>query len=467
MSALRRPLAPRRATRYSTPLPAPRPVLLVLSALAIAAASFAAALAASSSAPLGLAATAPPAVALPADVPAEGRPLAEVDRALAAWSANLAAEPADFISAVNLAELYLARQRISGDAADVARAAEAAERALAIDPELAPARLVRAQAAHAAHDFAGAEADALTVLEAAPDAPEALAVLGDARLELGAYDLAATTYARLAQLADGPSVDARLARLAALTGRLADARALAAAATEAARAAATSRTALSWYLGLEASLAFQAGDLVVAEAGWRAAVAAWDGSAPAHAGLGRTLAASGDLEAARASLERAVAIRPLPEALVPLADIQERLGDAEAARTTRATFVAVAELGGLDRQLSRHLADRGEDPERAVGLARADLRVRGDVYAHDTLAWALLTAGRPEAADREMELARAAGTEDAVLDYHAGMIAAALGRDDEARRLLSAALERNPEFDPAQADRARAALAALAGAVRP
>ena len=459
MRAVPQPAGLQRSTHVITP----RPLAIVLAAATIAVASSGLALTRTTEAPpanVELPATAD----LPPDAPAaEPRPLDELDGAIAAWSANLAAEPADFIAAVNLAELYLARTRISGDGADIERASEAAGRALAVDPSLAAGRLLRAQAAHAAHDFEAAEADALAVLESVPDAPEALAVLGDARLELGAYDTAGATYTRLAELAAGPAVDARLARLAAATGRLTDARELGAAATSAAVAAAASPTSLAWYHGLEAALAFQAGDVPGAIAAWQASLDEWDRSAAAHAGIGRAQAADGDLQAAMASLERATAIHPLPDALALLAAIQERLGDAEAAAATRATFLATVELTEGDRALSRFLADRGEDPARAVSLARADLAIRRDPYAHDTLAWALLAAGRATEADAEMQLALAAGTEDAMLDYHAGMIAAALGRDDDARRLLTAALERNPGFDLVQAERARQALEELGG----
>jgi hypothetical protein len=41
------------------------------------------------------------------------------------------------------------------------------------------------------------------------------------------------------------------------------------------------------------------------------------------------------------------------------------------------------------------------------------------------------------------------------------MIAAAIGRTADAARLLRAALDRNPGFDPLQAERARRALASL------
>jgi tetratricopeptide (TPR) repeat protein len=96
-----------------------------------------------------------------------------------------------------------------------------------------------------------------------------------------------------------------------------------------------------------------------------------------------------------------------------------------------------------------------------VEVTAADLERRSDVYAHDAHAWALYAAGRFAEADAAMQAARAHGTQDALLDYHAGMIAAALERDDEARRLLTAALDRNPSFDALQAQRAAATLAPL------
>jgi Flp pilus assembly protein TadD len=53
------------------------------------------------------------------------------------------------------------------------------------------------------------------------------------------------------------------------------------------------------------------------------------------------------------------------------------------------------------------------------------------------------------------------GTDDPMLHYHAGVIAAALGRDRIAARHLGRALALNPRFDVRQAPRARATLAAL------
>jgi hypothetical protein len=60
-----------------------------------------------------------------------------------------------------------------------------------------------------------------------------------------------------------------------------------------------------------------------------------------------------------------------------------------------------------------------------------------------------------------MQHALRLGTRDALLSYHAGVVAAANGETVRARELLTEALAINPGFDPLQASRARAALEAL------
>jgi tetratricopeptide (TPR) repeat protein len=441
--------------------PRVRPILIVGIAALVAAGSYLAA---------GLGgrspATAPApaaAVGLPPDAPgiADG-PLSQIDEAIAVWTGNLRRDEADFIAATNLAELYLARVRITSDSSDIARALDAATTALDANPQLLAAVLLRGQAHFANHDFTMAASDARSVLDAQPDAPQALAALGDAQLELGDYDAAAATYASLAEASSGPAIDARRARLASLTGDLSGARALATSAAEAARSAGDTRPeTLAWYETLVGSLAFQAGDLQASTAAYRAALGAWDGSAAARAGLARATAAAGDLEGAIGLYEEAIAVLPRPDTLAALGDLYALTGRDADAQATYAKVAAVASLSPSDRQVALYLANHGRDAERAVALARQELRTRHDVYAHDTLAWALLAAGRVDEAAAEIGLARMQGTQDPLLDYHAGMIAAAAGRTAEARSILGTLLGDHPGFDPLQATRAAETLAAL------
>ena len=440
-------------------------MLIVATALAIAAASYGWTLLG------GREPAAPPAAPGPqVDAPALEieplQPLGEIDRAIDTWTANLERDDADFVAASQLAELYLARARLTADPADLNRAFDASVRALDVDPNLTAAQLLQAQVRLAQHDFDGSRADAQAILAAHPDLPQALATLGDAQLELGAYEAAAETYDRLAGTASGPAVLARQARLASIAGDLAGARTMATDALAAARATAdTKPTELAWYHTLSASLAFQAGDVAAAGAAYSTALESWPGSSAALAGLARVQAAEGATDEAIELYQRSVALVPNLDALAALGDLLAGAGRVDEANAAFAQVRAVAAVGaarGLaDRQWALYLANHGEDPALAVEVAAADLDRRTDVYAHDAYAWALYAAGRLADADAAMQDARARGTEDTLLDYHAGMIAAALGRDDEASLLLEAALDRNPAFDPVHAPRAAATLAAL------
>ena len=104
------------------------------------------------------------------------------------------------------------------------------------------------------------------------------------------------------------------------------------------------------------------------------------------------------------------------------------------------------------------LADHDRDVADALRIACADVARRPDVYGDDVLAWTLFKNGRDAAAKRASSRALRLGTEDAMLHYHAGMIAAALGRSRVAARHLEQALALAPAFDVRQAPMARVAL---------
>lgn len=454
-----RPTAARRS---------PRPALIVAAALAIAMTSYLWTVVARQPAPPAPVASAPE-IGLPGAIADPLQPLTEIDHAIGIWTGNLERNQSDFIAAVSLAQLYLGRSRLSADPGDIDRALDAASRALQADPTLVAASLLHAQAQLARHDFSGAKTAAAALLDARPGYAPALATLGDAQLELGRYDEARVTYGSLGSPGSSPAITARLARLSSLTGDLAAGRRMAAEAIRLAEGDLTLRpTDLAWYHTLAGSLAFQAGDLSAAATQYAAALDAWPASAAALAGLGRARAAQGNLAAAISLYQRSVAIVPLPDPLAALGDLLTLSSRTDEAAAAYAQVRAIDQLTGAaglyDRQFALFLANHGEDPARAVRIAAADLGRRSDVYAQDTYAWALYAAGRYHEADIAAHKALALHTQDPMLDYHAGMIARALGRSAEARQLLRTALERNPGFDPLQARSAQSALADLEAA---
>lgn len=414
----------------------------------------------------------PPVVAGPAgpiDAPAANTPgsVAQIDHSISAWTANLATNDKDFLSAANLATLYEARARLSGDVGDYARAGEAANRSLAIVPAQLDMRALHARLAFATHDFARALSEAQSLDRTAPDQPAILSIVADAQLELGDVDAAEAGYRHIATLAPGAAIDARLARLAFVRGDPSRSVALAEAAFTEAGGEGLSGPGLSWYAYLAAVLNLGSGEPEAAATWFDRALQAWPESHLALAGRARAAAAAGDNDAAIRDYRAAIAISPQPEALAALGDVLSLEGDAAGAGDQYATVRAIAQLqasgGGLiyNRQLVLFEVNHGGDVADALTLAEQELAERKDIYGYDAYAWALLANGRAAEADAAMASALALGTRDALLLDHAGEIALAVGDQARARDLLTQALGIRGALDPVAAARAAAALESI------
>ena len=389
-----------------------------------------------------------------------------LQKAIGVWGANLGRDPEDFVSAQNLALDYYTLGRLTGNVDDYARAQQAVTQGLAAYPADSGGQTMAALLQYTLHDFAGARAAAQAIYDADPSQLQALATAGDSELELGDYAAATATFATLERVQPGAAVTARLAHLASLQGQDAQAASLSTRAVTEARAEGTAGTSLAYYDYLKGFIAFQAGNLVTADRSYSAALADWPGSYLALEGLARVRAARGRTDEAVALYGRAIAIVPQPEYLAGLGDLYQLTGQPRLAEQQYATVRAIAALQALqpkvyNRQLVLFDANHAEDPAGAVRLAETELTVRKDVYGWDADAWALLAAGRAGDADAAMQKALALGTNDALLLYHAGMIAHGVGDDGRARSLLERALALNPGFDPLQAVRARQVLAAM------
>jgi hypothetical protein len=417
----------------------------------------------------------PPVVSGPVtapEAPVAGAPadLLAIDHSIAAWTANLAANDRDFISASNLGLLYEARARLSGDVSDYTRATEAANRSLAIEPRQLDMQALHARLLLATHDFAGALREATAIDAKAANQPAVLSIMADATLELGDLDGAAALYARVAEAAPGPAVSARLARVAFLRGQAADSVAQAQGAYTAAKDAGTTGPSLSWYAFLAGTMALTTGAPSDAATWFDRALDAWPGSYLALAGRARAAAALGDTDAAIAGFRAAIAVAPQPDALTALGDLLAMRGDTAGADAQYATVLAIAKLqgagGGLvyNRQLVLFDVNHGRDLATALTLAEQELAVRKDAYGYDAYAWALLANGRASEADTAIATALAGGVRDALLLYHAGEIKLALGNREAARSFLEQALAIQGALDPLAASRAQASLETLGGA---
>ena len=463
MTALDLPLNPRRL----------RPVALLVAAMAVVLASYGVAAfraappstvntrgAANGTSPNDVTLDAPGAPAL-----AIGS-IEQIDHSISIWTANLARESRDFYSATNLGLLYEARARLTGDIADYDRARQATAEALTIEPTEMTARVVHARVLASLHDFAAALAEARAIITDDPTQLPALATVGDSELELGDVAGAATSYEALAKAAPGAAVDARLSRLAFIQGRPADAWELALRAHDEASRDGSTGPGLSWYSYVLGTLATTSGQPADALDWFQRAVTDWPGSFLAHAGVARAEASLGRTAAAIVDYQAAIAIAPQPDAVAALGDLYAIQGSTVLATRQYATVEAIAHLAALNqqvfnRQLVLFSVNHDRDLAQALVLAQQELTVRKDAYGYDAVAWALLANGQASEADTAIRQAMAFGTVDPLFEYHAGLIAQALGQTDRARELLTSALGATGAIDPLATSRAQAALASL------
>jgi tetratricopeptide (TPR) repeat protein len=282
----------------------------------------------------------------------------------------------------------------------------------------------------------------------------------------GDYERAIEAAERMAALRPGLPAYTRVAFLRSLLGDRAGALEM----LRLAAAAGSRRDpeSLAWTLVHLGHEHFGGGDLAAAARAYAAALDVVPDYYMALAGLGRVRAAEGRLDEAIHLYRRATARVPAPDLVGALGDVLAAAGQAEEAERQFALVEymgRVAQAAGTTygRQLALFYADHDRHLDEAVRLARQEAAGRGDIYTDDALGWALYKNGRLAEAKRAALRALRLGTEDALLHYHAGMIAAALEHPRQARRHLRRALDLNPHFDLRQTPLARAALAALEG----
>lgn len=382
------------------------------------------------------------------------------------WAAAVAAAPVPSSSAlVDLAMTDMQHSRETADPAWYRRAAAALDAAAAA-PEADAYVIMRARAwvRLGEHDFHGARVLAEQARDTQPRDWWNHATVADACVELGDYACAEHAVDALLALRPGIQAYTRAAWLRTLYGDRPGAIELLELAVHTAKGADAETQA--WTLVHLAAEELAEGQVTRAASHYEAAVAALPTYHLALAGLGRARIAQGRLDDADALLVRATARVPAPDLVAALGDVRAARGDAAGAAEQYGFVeylakVATANGGTYGRQLALFYADHDQRPAEAVRLAREETAIRDDVFTADALAWALLKADRPRAAARAMHRARRLGTDDANFAYHAGMIAARLGRDRIAARLLRNALAGVLAFDLHQAPVARAELARL------
>ncbi|MGV9565438.1 tetratricopeptide repeat protein [Streptomyces sp. NPDC003480] len=405
-----------------------------------------------------------PLVSAPGAVSPELLAGGDLDASIRSLQAQLRAQPRDYGSWATLGLAYVEQARTKGDPSRYPQAQRALDRSLEIRPDNDAALAGRAALAAARHDFAGALTYADLALKQNPYSERALSSRVDALVELGRYADAS----KAADLADtrrpGVPVFTRYAYVHELRGDVGTARRV----LEQALSTATSRGDIAYVATALGQLAWNQGDYRTALDRYARALAADENYLPALEGRARAQAAQGDTADAIRGMEQVVDRYPLPQPLVELGELYEargKEGDRTKARdqyTLVDAWVSLARANGVNADLDTALAaaDHG-DRVAALKAARAEWARRHTVHTADALAWALHVNGHDREALPYARQATATGYHNASFLYHRGMIERAVGRTDQARASLTAALRLNPGFSPLGAREARKALEAM------
>jgi tetratricopeptide (TPR) repeat protein len=386
-----------------------------------------------------------------------------VDQAIDRLTSQTRRERQDRAAWTALGDALMQKARETADASYYGRAEEAFERARALDAGHGDALVGLAWVQSARHEF---EKSIEWVQKAlaldATNAP-AYALLGDAALEMGDYDLAAEHYQKMLDLRPDISAYSRTAHFLFVIG---DVRRAAWLMDRAITAGGPYPENVAWCRAQLALMHLATGNLVAAEQIVDSAIARTPNNYHVLFAQGRVRAARGSYAGAIESYRQASAIAPQYEVVVALGRLYTVTDDPKRAEQQWALVETIDRLNRAngvtgDVQIARFLADRDRRLPEAVTIAEREFKRRPNVFVADALAWAYYKNGRYADARRLAAKALAHHTPDASFLFHAGMIHAKLGDRATAQRQLAQALSLNPAFDPIDAPLAAATLAEL------
>ena len=323
---------------------------------------------------------------------------------------------------------FVRKARVSCDPGYYKLAEQCVLSVRSVNPKDPDALLLQGHILDSLHKFREAESVARNLVALRNQAPD-YGLLGDVLMEQGRLQEAIEPYQEMINLRPDLEGYLRIAHVRWLKGDLEGAEEIMKIAVTAGSPREPESTA--WAYTRQGSYQLQISNIEAARRSAETALG-YVGNYPAALLLkARVLVASGNAEAGIPLLQEAAQRTMLPEYQWALADSLRQAGrmyEAEAVEQVLLNNGAIND----PRTFAVYLVTRGQNPQKALALARAELTNRADVFTLDAMAWALKANGRlAEARDYSQKSLRE-GTCDARLFYHAGSIALANGNDQDA-----------------------------------
>jgi tetratricopeptide (TPR) repeat protein len=401
-------------------------------------------------------------------------PTSETDKQVQILQDHVKKAPNAYAGYDELGSAFLQRARETGDITYYDLAEQTLKKALALAPEdfrAADPLVHMALVYMGEHRFSDALAYAQKAIGTGSGNLAAFAIEGDAYIDMGDYDEAATAYNTvrgLGQAISSPLTlaymsDSRMAYLCYLRGDSAESIRLMKSAIGAALQTKVPRENLAWLYFELGERYFQTGELGNADLAYHSGITADPNHYRSIAGLAKVRAAQGKFEESIQLYQRSIAIIPFPVYVAERGDIYKKVGRANDAQQQYDLVEYIGHLSKLNRvlanrELALFYADQGIKLPEALELARKELEVRHDIYTWDALAWVLYRNGRFQDAAEAINKALGLHTSDSLLLFHAGMIYHSLAQDYQAAGFLTRALKTNPHFQVLQTEVARQTL---------
>jgi tetratricopeptide (TPR) repeat protein len=398
------------------------------------------------------------------------------ERVIQTMQSRAQRSPKDPAAYSALGASFFQRARETGDVEDFQLAEQALNKSLDLDNSdfsADAAYATMAEVCMGEHRFSDAVSYAQKALALGSGELSSFAIVGDADADMGEYERAAIAYSRLDVSGESASQprnvyvrDSRTSYLRFVAGDTAGAIRLMQTAVEAGTEARLPAENLAWLYYELGEYELQAGDIGAANNAYITALNIHPGDYRALAGLGKLRGNQGRYAEAIKLYQSAIAVVPMPMYVAELGDMYTKAGNAAEARKQYQLVEYIGMLGHINqvlhnRDLALFYADHDLKLDEALALAHKEFEVRHDIYTWDALAWALYKNGKYQEASNAIDNALRPGTRDALLFFHAGMIASRLGQTSQAKERLQTALYINPQFHVIYSDVARQQLKVL------